>query len=204
VTIQNIWLYALRFFEVRLLAFATFVCAGLAGYLGLPLLHVLLHAAIASLVWLFGIEYFFHRFGLHLPQDKLTRFTGLHAHWRHHHAPDDLPQVFTPWWALVLLLGGTAAIGSISEGDVSSVGATLGMSLTVFIYETTHLSFHVPYVPRTRWGTAMRRFHLLHHFQNEHYWFGVTHPLLDRVFGTWKQPKEVERSPTARTLGVEV
>ena len=86
---------------------------------------------------------------------------------------------------------------------IADMHATLGMSLTVFFYETTHMASHVPYVPKTRYGQYMRKFHLWHHFQNEHYWFGVTHPLLDGVFGTWKHSKDVDRSPTARTLGVD-
>jgi sterol desaturase/sphingolipid hydroxylase (fatty acid hydroxylase superfamily) len=201
--IDNVWLYGLRYREPRLLLISSLVFIVAPFALRLPLSHVLLHATIASATWFLIIEYFFHRFGLHIPQDKLTWFTGLHVHWRHHRAPNDVPLIFTPWWALLLLLGGTALVGSLTEGVVSSVGATLGMSVTVFFYETTHMSSHVPYVPKTKYGQYMRRFHLWHHFQNEHYWFGVTHPLLDGVFGTWKRSKEVERSPTARTLGVD-
>lgn len=202
--VSNIWLFGLRYKELRLLAGIASASLAAAFALHLPLLHVLMHGVIAAASWLLLIEYFFHRFALHIPPDKLTWFSGLHVHWRHHRAPNDVPLIFTPWWALLLLLGGTAAVGSVSEGLTSSIGATLGMSVMVFFYETAHLSSHVPYVPRTKYGQYMRRFHLLHHFQNEHYWYGVTHPLLDGVFGTWKRSKDVDRSATARTLGIDL
>jgi hypothetical protein len=202
--VDNIWWFGLRYFELRLLAASSLLSAGAAAVLQLPPLHVLLHAAIASATWFLLIEYCFHRFALHLPPNRLKAFSALHVHWRHHHAPNEVPLIFTPWWALLVLLLGTAVGGTFSEGLTSCVGAVLGMSVTVFFYETMHLAAHVPYVPRTKYGQTMRRFHLLHHFQNEHYWYGVTHPLLDGLFGTWMRPQDVERSPTARTLGVDV
>ena len=48
------------------------------------------------------------------------------------------------------------------------------------------------------------RNHRLHHFKNEHYWFGVTMLGADRLLRTAPQAEDVERSPTARTLGVEM
>jgi hypothetical protein len=39
-----------------------------------------------------------------------------------------------------------------------------------------------------------------HHFKNEHFWFGVSNPVLDFVHGTWQQPESVARSTTARVL----
>jgi sterol desaturase/sphingolipid hydroxylase (fatty acid hydroxylase superfamily) len=201
--VRNIWTHGLRYSELRLLAAASALSLALVLALQLPWPRVLLHAGIAAVVWFF-FEYFFHRFALHFPPDKLTWFTALHVHWKHHFEPNEPRLVFTPWWALLLMLAGTAAVGSQTEGLVSVGGALLGMSLTLYFYETTHLAAHVAYRPRTRWGQAMKRFHLLHHFQNEHYWFGVTHPVLDVLFGTAKPAKAVERSKTARTLGAEV
>ena len=49
----------------------------------------------------------------------------------------------------------------------------------------------------------MWRAHRLHHFRNEHYWFGVTMHLADHVLSTYPGKLDVELSPTARTLGVD-
>ena len=62
---------------------------------------------------------------------------------------------------------------------------------------------HVPYHPRTRLGRLMKRHHLLHHFKNERFWFGVTNPVVDKLLGTWKRRADVEKSETARTLGLD-
>jgi sterol desaturase/sphingolipid hydroxylase (fatty acid hydroxylase superfamily) len=40
----------------------------------------------------------------------------------------------------------------------------------------------------------------LHHFKNENYWFGVSTPFVDVLFGTLKDEKNVETSQTARDL----
>jgi hypothetical protein len=41
----------------------------------------------------------------------------------------------------------------------------------------------------------------LHHFKNEHYWFGVSTPgTADRVLGTYPDPQSVPTSPTAKNL----
>jgi sterol desaturase/sphingolipid hydroxylase (fatty acid hydroxylase superfamily) len=50
----------------------------------------------------------------------------------------------------------------------------------------------------------MWRAHRLHHFRNEHYWFGVTMHLGDRVLRTYPAKDAVPPSATARTLGMDL
>ena len=201
-SIFSLWRHGARFKEIRLLIGAVLLAVGWVVWLvamrHASLARVLLHTAIGASSW-FVLEYVIHRFVLHFPNQW---FAKVNVHWQHHLVPSDPVLVFTPWWALALLLAGTAAFGSLSEGVVSSAGATLGMSVIVFFYETTHLAAHIPYKPRTAWFRRMKRYHQFHHFQNERYWFGVTHPIGDLIARTWPDPKSVERSPTARTLGV--
>jgi 4-hydroxysphinganine ceramide fatty acyl 2-hydroxylase len=202
-TVSNIWKLALRFREPRLLVAVAAAMAGLVALAQLPLRPVLVRAGMAVCFW-FAFEYFFHRFVLHfLSAERAARYPFLRRgpHWRHHQTPGDLPLAFTPWWALCLLLVGTFAAGWMGAQAPGAVGATLGMSVMLFVYETVHMSAHAPYVPRTAWGAFMRRGHLLHHFHNERGWFGVTHPIFDWALGTWKAVDELPRSPTARTLG---
>ena len=42
--------------------------------------------------------------------------------------------------------------------------------------------------------------HILHHYKNEKFWFGVSNPVFDFIFGTLKDGKDVELSETARNL----
>jgi hypothetical protein len=73
----------------------------------------------------------------------------------------------------------------------------------LFGYEWTHFLIHSPYVPRSRIFRTVWRAHILHHYKNEKYWFGVTNPIADHVLRTHPAKEQVESSPTARTLGVD-
>jgi len=56
-------------------------------------------------------------------------------------------------------------------------------------------------VERERYQGLIRN-HRLHHFKNEHYWYGVSMLAADRPLRTAPDPESVERSETARTLGI--
>jgi len=77
----------------------------------------------------------------------------------------------------------------------------LGMLLT---YEWTHPLIHSAYRPRHRYFRSIERAHRLHHFRNEHYWFGVTVNAADHLLGTFPAREDVPLSPTARDLGVSL
>ena len=67
-------------------------------------------------------------------------------------------------------------------------------------YEWIHYLIHTNYRPRHAPYRKVWRAHRLHHFRNEHYWFGVTMHLGDRVLRTYPERDEVPASATARTL----
>ena len=57
------------------------------------------------------------------------------------------------------------------------------------------------YKAKTRFYRAIWRNHRLHHYKNEHYWFGVsTSGTSDWVLGTRPDPATVAASPTAKNL----
>ena len=60
---------------------------------------------------------------------------------------------------------------------------------------------HTRYRPRSWLYDRMWRNHRLHHFMNEHYWYGVTMLSGDRLLSTGPDRKSVEPSLTCRTLG---
>lgn len=141
-------------------------------------------ALAAGLVFFFVIEYFIHRFILHglmkavLPQ-------AYEGHVRHHIEPTTMKFMLTP---NVYNVPGYVAIwvvGWLITRNVPIMAAFIvGVSLAQLNYEWTHFVSHRPIVPKTAWGKWMKKFHLLHHYKNEHYWFGVTHPTLDHLFRT--------------------
>lgn len=194
----------LEFRELRLIVIVVFGTTAALLALVPPWSQWLPAVVVGILAWA-PSEYVFHRFVLHARAPRQPWLRKLHArlHWKHHKRPDAPHLLFVPLLGTVMLLALAAAVGHAVGGLPAALGASLGASIALFFYETTHLAAHVPYVPRTRYGRFLKRFHLLHHYKNERYWFGVTHPLGDFVARTWPARDAVERSKTARTLGVD-
>jgi sterol desaturase/sphingolipid hydroxylase (fatty acid hydroxylase superfamily) len=166
----------------------------------------LAEGALLGIGFWFFAEYLLHRFLLHMRAPKPAFLAHLHRriHWIHHQRPNEREFLFIPLWGTLPLFAVAMALGWWVGGLVTVFSAGLGFAAVLGIYETTHLAAHVTYHPRSRLGALMKRYHLLHHYKNEGYWFGVTHPVMDMVFGTWKPRDAVPKSRTARDLGIHV
>ncbi len=136
-------------------------------------------------------------------------------HRAHHMAPTDLDGVLIPTYAVfifVVLIAVTVWLVSfpihalLGGGDRLAHAATgLLTSYTILaLYEWCHFLIHTPYRPHGRYYRTIWRGHRLHHYKNEHYWFGVTSTVGDRLLRTAPQQADVPKSRTARTLGIEV
>jgi sterol desaturase/sphingolipid hydroxylase (fatty acid hydroxylase superfamily) len=125
-------------------------------------------------------------------------------HRMHHRDPRNIPLVFVPLPVLAVFLAILFAIAWFAfPTRYMSVTAFATFTWFFFGYEWTHFLIHSPYVPRTPLFRAVWRAHILHHYKNEKYWFGVTSPIADHVLRTYPAKETVESSPTARTLGVD-
>jgi len=123
-------------------------------------------------------------------------------HRAHHADPRDLPLVFIPTPVLAWLLP-TYVVVAWLVMPTTAAALTLLMSIYAIKlgYEWTHYLVHSDYRPRSRWFRHMWRNHRLHHYKNEHYWFGVaTAGTADRLLGTYPATGDVETSPTVRAL----
>ena len=152
-------------------------------------------------------EWLIHVFVLHLePKTVAGRtFDPLVAreHRAHHKDPKDEALIFVPLPVLKVALPAGAAGWLIGERNIRPALTGIGTSYVMLtIYEWTHFLIHSSYRPRRALYRRIWRAHRLHHYRNEHYWFGVTTNFGDRVLGTFPKRDSVPRSDTARTLGI--
>jgi hypothetical protein len=150
-------------------------------------------------------EWLIHVFILHSqPRQLFGRrldFRVPRKHREHHGRPWDIPILFIPVHSLLytipllvglwLLLAPTRAI--------ALTGITVHLVLTLH-YEWVHFLVHTRVQPRSARYQRLWRNHRLHHFKNEHYWFGVTMLSGDRLLRTAPAVQDVPTSPTARSL----
>jgi sterol desaturase/sphingolipid hydroxylase (fatty acid hydroxylase superfamily) len=148
-------------------------------------------------------EYLTHRFVFHIKAPKNPVFLKFmkRIHYDHHTDPNDLKLLFLPlWYSLPNFLILSAIFYFFSSNLVHTAAYGTGLMSMLLIYEWKHYVAHRPIKPKTRFGQWVKKVHILHHFKNENYWFGVSSPFADFLFGTFKNEKEVESSNTARDL----
>lgn len=126
-------------------------------------------------------------------------------HRAHHEDPKDRELVLVPLPVLAVGLP-VAALLVVLLADrlgpgLSGLVAGYAMLLA---YEWTHHLIHSTYHPQGRYYRRIWRAHRLHHFRNEHYWFGVTMTLGDHVLRTAPAKESVPLSPTARSLHADL
>ncbi|MCM3618588.1 sterol desaturase family protein [Sutcliffiella horikoshii] len=181
---------------------------------------VLILASIGMLIWngltwgAFGIftlgmlvfmfsEYLTHRFVFHLKPPKSPFLLKMlkRLHYDHHTHPNELHLLFLPLWYSLPNLSVLALIFYLIAGSWWLTLAFAGGLMTMlFLYEWKHYVAHRPIKPRTRFGKWVKKTHILHHFKNENFWYGVSTPFVDVLFGTLKNEKDVETSKTAKDL----
>ena len=163
---------------------------------------VLLIFSIGLIFFMFS-EYATHRFFFHIkaPKNELFLKFMKRIHYDHHTYPDDLKLLFLPIWYSIPNLGTLCVIYYLLTRDfIQTIAFGSGLVLMLLVYEWKHYVAHRPIKPKTKIGRHIKKLHILHHFKNENYWYGVSTPIFDRIFGTLKDEKEVMTSNTAKAL----
>ena len=151
----------------------------------------------------FLTEYGTHRYVLHARPARSPFVLRMQhrLHYDHHKEPNRLDLLFLPWWALLPIL---CAFGLVYLAVTKSAGLTwslvFGNLLGLLYYEWVHYVAHIPFQPVTPFGRWIKKYHLWHHFKNEHLWYGVTNPAMDVLARTYARVDEVTRSDSTRTL----
>ncbi|TYS58632.1 fatty acid hydroxylase family protein [Sutcliffiella horikoshii] len=158
--------------------------------------------AFGMLTFMFS-EYLTHRFVFHLkpPKNPFLLKMLKRLHYDHHTDPNDLHLLFLPLWYSLPNLSVLAIIFYLIAGSWGlTLGFASGLMMMLFLYEWKHYVAHRPIKPRTKFGKWVKKTHILHHFKNENFWYGVSTPFVDVLFGTLKNEKDVETSKTAKDL----
>ena len=199
----------IRLFKSDFLEFFTHVHPAVVPTLWLPVTAYFLYQTNASplvmalgfalgvlFIWSF-IEYVVHRFIFHYePRTALQERIIFVMHEVHHVQPNCKtrlvmpPAISIPGAIWFYVLFHWLIIGLFGEpGWFEPVFA--GMVFGYVAYDMVHYATH--HLPmKGRLMKALKRHHMLHHFQDPHQRFGVTMPAWDYVFGT--QPEDFLKS----------
>lgn len=148
-------------------------------------------------------EYLTHRFFFHLKAPKNPYFLKFlkRIHYDHHIDPNNLKLLFLPlWYSLPNFLILSLVFYYFLKSLLYTNAFGTGLLAMLLVYEWKHYVAHRPIKPITKFGRWVKKVHILHHFKNENYWYGVSTPFADYLFGTFKNEKDVEISSTARNL----
>ncbi|HYW74038.1 MAG TPA: sterol desaturase family protein [Pyrinomonadaceae bacterium] len=136
-------------------------------------------------------EYVMHRFIFHYQaRSRLGQKFLYHAHVGHHVNPLERSGVSS---SLIMGLPIGAAYWLLAWAATGSWLAALwlfiGLAAGFFGYKWVHFQCHHRR-SRLRVLRYLRHYHLLHHYKTPELRFGVTSPLFDLVFGTFRAPSE--------------
>lgn len=134
--------------------------------------------------WTF-LEYVIHRW---LGHDRRFRGNPFGVEHLEHHVVGDY---FAPTWKKVVVAGAVAlGVGALAiglAGPAAGGGYLAGLIACYTAYEVLHRREHTHggIGPYGRWA---RRHHFYHHLVDARTNFGVTSPVWDLVFGTYRKP----------------
>jgi len=147
----------------------------------------LLAALLGVLTWTL-LEYVIHRFLGHEPKLRPNPFATEHV--RHHSEGD----YFAPTWKKLLVAVFFTALLAWPAMAVAGVGPGLGYLAGLMgfygVYEVLHRREHT-HAGVTAYGRWARRHHFAHHYSDARFNHGVTTPLWDLVFRTYRPVKTV-------------
>ena len=152
---------------------------------------IALAALLGALTWTF-LEYLIHRWGGHERRYRKSPFGVEHV--RHHIEGN----YFAPTWKKLIIA--TVVMAVLFAPAIAIAGARLGVAWVVGligfygVYEVLHRleHTHAGVGPYARWA---RRHHFHHHFVDARVNHGVTSPIWDLVFGTYRRPTVITVPP---------
>ena len=172
-----------------------------------PLLPTLAACVLAFFIYPV-VWYLLHRFILHsrwMWKSPLTAGTWKRIHYDHHSDPNNLKVLFGALYTTLPTVAiATMPVGYALAGWTGALAALTTGVVQTCVYEYFHCIQHLGYQPKWEWVREMKRFHMAHHFHNEHGNYGITNLWWDKVIGTFYDGiKERPRSATVFNLGYD-
>lgn len=137
------------------------------------------------LLWTF-LEYVLHRWLFHhQPKSDTLKVFFFLTHGYHHEFPDDPMRLVAPplmYWSLATFF---AAVFFLVFGPVWWAPLYAGMIGGYLFYDSVHYYVHHS-APKSGIGKFLRSYHLLHHFDDHDTRYGISTPLWDFVFRTYR------------------
>lgn len=148
--------------------------------------HDFLFIGLGILSWTL-IEYALHRFVFHFrAHSDFGRKLVYAAHLSHHENPHATTRLVSSLVFSLPIAAGYVLLAWLVTGSFHAAAYLFaGLTAGYFCYEWLHFQAHHRR-PRLRVLRYLRKYHLLHHYQTPELRFGVTTPLLDLIFGTFR------------------
>jgi len=155
--------------------------------------------ALGLLIWSF-MEYVLHRYVFHfVANNAWLKQQMFFVHGYHHEFPSDKMRLVAPVfmsWPLGILFG-LLYYAILGKGLWLQLFA--GSAAGYLSYDWIHYYTH-HFRPKTRVGKFLRRYHMEHHFKDGESHYGISNPLWDLVFGTFKSKKDLQSDPEQKPL----
>jgi len=177
--------------------------ASLTADYSIPAIIVLFSGGLLS--WTF-LEYFVHRFAFHSDAKKKYVPEVLSAYHMHHHRnPKEIDDLFMDLPMSVPIAAAYYGLAWLVLGSWQATAYLFcGLISGYFVYEYVHYQTHHG-ACKSRPMKYMKRYHLGHHHRSPDSCYGLTSPLIDILFGTFKPTKQrnLHPAPITPTLADE-
>ena len=149
---------------------------GLSLFIGLQFVGFLVYSLF---------EYLFHRFVFHFQWKNRGRTEAEYLDKSHHNSPNSPTQL--PKFPGYLALFGVIffAVFRPVLGAAWAESFSAAFLIGYISYEAVHYFCH-NHVPRSRVGKYLKKNHMIHHYVDPQARFGITTPLWDIIFGTYR------------------
>lgn len=151
------------------------------------LLKSLLFCFLGSLFWSFS-EYALHNWYGHKAKGK-NEFSREHL--AHHINASYYPENWKKAFATLKVVPFIYIIISLTSGFLYGSIFTISFLFTYLTYEVIHRRIHT-HEPKNFYARFIRKHHAYHHFSNPRFNHGVTSPIWDIIFKTYRSSEKIK------------